>query len=74
MYTDKNYKTKSDLKRAVAGGTQVRVWQRNGDLHETPEQHSDYCGRAFLEGPHYPQLHRWHATATIENGIITKVK
>ena len=31
-------------------------------------------GTIFLEGPHYPEAHKWYAQATAENGIIVKVK
>jgi len=31
-------------------------------------------GEVSLEGPHYPEPHRWYARATIEGGVIVKVK
>jgi hypothetical protein len=30
--------------------------------------------RVTLEGPHYPQPHRWYAEATVRDGVIVKVK
>ena len=30
-------------------------------------------GKVYLEGPHYPEPHRWYATAILENGIVVKV-
>ena len=30
-------------------------------------------GSVALEGPHYPKPHTWYASATIVNGIVTKV-
>lgn len=71
MYTTKNFKTKKALKDAVAAGEKVSVYQPNGDLTgSTPPTN----GVVTLEGPHYPEPHRWYAQATLVNGYITKVK
>jgi hypothetical protein len=71
VYTTTNFKSKAELKRAVAEGKTVRVFQPSGDLTGvTPP--SD--GRVFLEGPHSPQPHRWYAEAQLENGKVVKVK
>ena len=31
-------------------------------------------GEFSVEGPHYPEPHRWYARVTLKNGIVTKVK
>jgi|TARA_Y100000310_G_scaffold276791_1_gene294186 hypothetical protein len=31
-------------------------------------------GRVSLEGPHYPEPHRWYAQATLKDGIVVAVK
>ncbi len=31
-------------------------------------------GWETVEGPHYPEPHRWYAQVFMENGIVTKVK
>lgn len=31
-------------------------------------------GRIALEGPHYPEPHRWYATGVMENGRLVKVQ
>jgi hypothetical protein len=31
-------------------------------------------GSFAVEGPHYPQPHKWYAEVTAENGMIVKVK
>jgi len=69
MYTTINFKTKKALKDAIAAGTKVRIFQPGPFGGNEPEN-----GTVTLEGPHYPQPHRWYAQAIIENGIITKVK
>ena len=70
MYTDINFKTKKALKEAVKAGKRVTVYAPNGDFY-LDSVHS--TGEIFLEGPHYPEPHRWYASATIENGVIVKV-
>ena len=69
MYTNTNFKTKKELKTAVADGKPVRIYQPGPFGGNEPKN-----GTVALEGPHYPQPHRWYATATIENGLVTKVK
>jgi len=71
MYSNINFKTKKELKEAVAAGRKIGVYQpgpfggnesfRDGET-------------VFLEGPHYPKPHTWYAQVTLVGGIITKVK
>ena len=67
MYTDINFKTKKALKEAVKSGKQITVYQPGGIF---PSQKN---GEVTLEGPHFPQPHRWYARALIKDGIIIKV-
>lgn len=67
-YTEINFKTKKALKAAVAEGGQIRVYQPGPFASSMPA-----TGQVALEGPHYPEPHRWYASATIENFIIKKV-
>ena len=69
-YTDINFKSKKALKEAVKAGERVTVWQP-GPFPLTP-----YSGnKVALEGPHYPEPHRWYATATIDSdNVIVEVK
>ena len=68
-YTRQDFKTKKALKEAVASGQQIRCFQPGlgPDL-------TNFTGTVYLEGPHYPKPHTWYATATLVNGIITRVK
>ena len=66
MYCDTNFQSKKALREAIKNGRQVTVFQpgpfggkSNGDV--------------TVEGPHYPEPHRWYARVRIENGVITKV-
>ena len=70
MYTYRNFKTKKELKEAVAGGEEVRVFQPGpfGRGQEEGDQ------EVYLEGPHYPEPHRWYASASLKDGRVVKVK
>lgn len=68
MYTEINFKTKKALKEAIAAGRRVTVFQP-GPFGGDPPQN----GKITLEGPHYPEPHRWYAQATLVNGVVTKV-
>ena len=67
MYVTPNFKTKKQLKEAVANGQRVTVFAPGLG---TPNQN----GREFIEGPHYPQPHMWYAEVTIKDGYVVKVK
>ena len=68
MYTGINFKTKKALKEAVKNGTKVDVFNP-GPFGSPPLN-----GKCCVEGPQYPQPHKWYAEVTLENGYITKVK
>lgn len=67
MYTRINFKTKKALKEAIATGQSIKVFSPGPFPCPTE-------GKITLEGPHYPELHRWYAEAELKNGLITKVK
>lgn len=67
MYVSPNFKSKKALKEAVARGERVTCFQPG--LGTVPEN-----GYGAVEGPHYPEPHRWYAEVTIQNGIVVKVK
>ena len=69
-YTQINFKSKKLLKEAVASGKAVACYQPGPfgpDL-------SKFTGTVYLEGPHYPEPHKWYAQAELVNGIIVKIK
>ena len=69
MYTDRNFKTKKALKEAVANGEEITYYQP-GPFGGNEPQNGTFC----VEGPHYPEPHRWYATCTAVDGKIVKVK
>ena len=73
MYTTTNFKSKKALKDAVAGGKTIGVYQPN-DMFGNPKASPDFSGTAAVEGPHFPEPHKWYGTVTIEKGKIVAVK
>ncbi len=69
MYTTINFKTKKALREAVAEGKKVTYYQPGPFGSNEPED-----GTIALEGPHYPEPHKWYAQATVKDGVIIKVK
>jgi hypothetical protein len=70
-YTDRNFRTKKELKDAVAAGKQIYVYQPNSDITgaEPPQN-----GTISVEGPHAPEPHRWYASVTLKDGVIVAVR
>lgn len=69
MYASRNFKTKKELKEAIAAGKVVTVFQPGPFGGSEPSD-----GEVSLEGPHYPEPHRWYARATLRNGLVVGVK
>ena len=67
MYTTQNYRTKKALKEDLAAGKKISVFQPGPFPGATD-------GSIALEGPHYPEPHKWYASAKIKEGYIVSVK
>ena len=67
MYTSINFKSKKALKEAVAAGEVVTLFSPGLG---TPKEN----GIEFVEGPHYPEPHRWYAQVEVRDGVVVKVK
>lgn len=67
MYVNPNFKTKKALRGAVAAGEPVAIWSPGP--FPAPQD-----GKATVEGPHYPEPHRWYAAVEVKDGIVVKVK
>jgi len=67
-YVDPNYKSKKEFKEAVnVLGKRPSTYNPSG-MFPTPQN-----GEDTIEGPHYPQPHKWYARVKVENGIVVKV-
>jgi len=67
MYVDPNFKTKKSLKEVLASGKHVAVYAPGIGTIPTD-------GFVSLEGPHYPEPHRWYAEGTMKDGKLIAVK
>ncbi len=67
-YTRINYKTKKALIEDFKAGHEIDVFQPG------PFGPMVQDGSVCLEGPHYPQPHRWYVSAQIKGGKIISVK
>jgi hypothetical protein len=67
MYTSKNFRTKKALKDAVAAGERITLFAPGLG---TPAVN----GRETVEGPHYPEPHKWYAQVEMKDGFIVRVK
>ena len=70
MYTLKNYVTKKALKADVKAGIDIPIYQPGPFGFDT----SDLNGHVSLEGPHYPEAHKWYARALVRDGLIVSVE
>jgi len=59
MYTEINFKTKKALKVAVSANQPVKVFSPGPFPCPTE-------GPVALEGPHYPEPHKWYAEAFLK--------
>lgn len=66
MYVNPNFKTKKALREAVAAGEEVTVFSPG----PFPPNKN---GVETVEGPHYPEHHKWYATVEVKDGKVVKV-
>jgi hypothetical protein len=69
-YTIKNYKTKKAVKLDIIAGVKVSCYQPGPFSDGSPIQ----SGTVFLEGPHYPEPHRWYAKGEVVDGRLVSIK
>ena len=67
MYASVNFKTKKAFREAVESGKQITLFAPGYGVPKSD-------GEEFVEGPHYPEPHRWCATVTMKNSIVIKVR
>lgn len=67
MYTDTNFKSKKAFKDAVVAGKKVRLFAPGLGAPAVN-------GTEYVEGPHYPEPHRWYAQVEMKDGVVVKVK
>ena len=82
-YTVINFKTKKDLKEAVAFYKVIQFVSGRYGVCAPPVKAyqpglgpdlSNHTGRVAIEGPHYPAAHTWYAECEMKDCVIIKVK
>jgi len=66
-YVSPNYRTKKALKEALTRGDRITVYQPG--LGTVP-----ITGTIALEGPHYPEPHKWYAEGIMKDGKLISIK
>lgn len=66
MYTRENFKTKKALKEAFKAGKEIEV-------HSPGPFPCPRNGGVSVEGPHYPEPHKWYANVVLEDQKIVKI-
>lgn len=66
-YTDINFPSKKALKEALAEGKQITVYDPG--FGNAPKD-----GTVYLEGPHFPEPHKWYAQGKMKDGLLVAVK
>ena len=67
-YIYPNFPSKIAARRAIAAGDKITC------MENTPHgQDKVFSGSATIEGPHYPQPHRWYGRAEIVDGFVVRL-
>lgn len=70
MYVSPNFPSKAAVKRAIAAGETITVFQPNNIFGVFPPKN----GRVTVEGPHYPRPHTWYGEVTLKDGRVVGIK
>jgi hypothetical protein len=79
MYTSRNFKSKKELKDAVALYL-TRADTMDGRKGEAVRIYAPGLGKPVENGietvcgPHYPAPHKWYAQVVMKDGIVIKVR
>lgn len=68
MYVRPNFKTKKEFIEAWKGGKLIQLYQPGLG----PELSRN--GTVSVEGPHFPEPHKWYAEVKLKDGRIVKIQ
>lgn len=68
-YTTVNFRTKKQIKEAIAAGQQITCYQPGPFGPAVIDN-----GSISLEGPHYPEPHRWYGQGIMKDGYLVSIK
>lgn len=68
-YVYPNYKSKKAVKEVIKAGEKVTCSEN------TPQgKVTLFNGTACVEGPHYPEPHRWYGQVEVKDGFVINIK
>jgi len=67
MYISPNLRTKKAIKEALAAGRTIEVFSPGP--FPAPVN-----GFVALEGPHFPEPHKWYAAGVVQDGLLVSIK
>lgn len=70
MYASINFKTKKAFKEAVLAGKKITLFQPN-NMFGTPDPQN---GEFVVEGPQFPEPHKFYAKCMVKDGYVVSVK
>lgn len=66
MYVSPNFRSKKAMRAALDAGQRIEVYSPGP--FPCPDM-----GEVTVEGPHFPEPHRWYARVFVRGGLVTKV-
>jgi len=66
-YTVRNFRTKKEFLAAFARGEKLEVFQPGPFGPDVRD------GVVAIEGPHYPEPHRWYVAVEVRDGVVTRI-
>lgn len=66
MYTTRDFQTKKQLREAIARGDKIDIFAPGMGA---PKRN----GTEYIEGPHSPRPHTWHAQVEMLGGYIKRI-
>lgn len=69
MYVSPNFKTKKALREAIDKGDVVTIFQPGPFGGNEPDDGVVHG----IEGPHYPEPHRWYTSVVVKDGQVVGV-
>lgn len=68
-YLTINFKTKKAAQDALREGMVLKVWQPGPFAAAVPQN-----GTAFIEGPWAPERQTWYGQATLQDGVVKRLR
>ena len=74
MCVSPNFKTKKALKEQLKKNADPAEYHKCIEVFAPGLGTVPKDGTVYLEGPHYPEPHRWYAEGILQNGVLVAVK